>query len=135
MPHPRPPAPETWPPTWPMPWSGFSVPPDLSMMLGRLLERSEHTAQSVDEIKDRLEAGDRKFDAHASRFEAHGERLDAMHVAIEKLQATAPKDKVTATERWSKALLTWGLPVAAAWWSGGAEAALKAAAELAKTLH
>lgn len=122
---------------WQPPWSGPSGPPDHSMLLGRVLERTEHllamgqhTANSVDEIKDRLEEGDRKFDAHASRFDAHTSRLDEMHKTISDLQTASGKEKVTSLERWSKDLLRWAIPLFALWYTGSLDAAFKIASAM-----
>ncbi len=122
---------------WQQPWSAPSGPPDHSMLLGRVLERTEHllemsqhTANSVDEIRDRLEEGDRKFDAHASRFDAHTSRLDEMHKAITDLQSASGKEVVTSLERWSKDLLRWAIPLFALWYTGSLDAALKLASAM-----
>ena len=46
----------------PSPWPWPHQPPDLSMTLGRLLERSEATIDRLDMIDQRLAAGDVRMD-------------------------------------------------------------------------
>lgn len=53
-------------PSWP--WPPHAHPPDLSLIMGRLLERSEATVDRLDRIDRRLESGDTRMDQIAERI-------------------------------------------------------------------
>lgn len=82
-------------------------PPDLAMMMGRLLERSETTVQRLDRIDNRLEQGDRKFSELAA--------------AIEK----AGKASVSDREKIIARLATVAIYLGLAWITGSVETAAK----------
>lgn len=55
-------------PAWP--WSHPAQPSDLSMIMGRLLERSEATVDRLDRIDRRLEQVDTRMDLISERIAA-----------------------------------------------------------------
>lgn len=81
-------------PDWWASMNGHAVP----MLLGRLLERSDHLLHGQNEIKVRLEEGSERFEKHEARI-----------VKLETKPAMPPQDEVTWLERmvkrWSAFLL------------------------------
>lgn len=55
-------------PSWS--WPPHAQPPDLSLIMGRLLERSEATVNRLDRIDRRLESGDARMDQISERIAA-----------------------------------------------------------------
>lgn len=78
------------------------------MMLGRLLERSEHTAESVTRIETRLELGERQFQEHASRLsklEAGGNEESRVERKVKLwLAYLLPAGALYVTESWQIAV-------------------------------
>lgn len=89
---------------------------DLSMLMGRLLERTETVLLRLERIDRRLENGDR--------------RMDEMHVRLGRIETSRP-DGVPGWERWVKAMIPWAIGTATLAATGSLEQAAKAVATLA----
>lgn len=85
---------------------------DVSMMLGRLIERSEHVIRGQDEIKSQLREGAQRFREHEERIVRLEERVDS-------------KDHVPRLERLIKRWLAYLLPPLALWSTGSVDAAIR----------
>lgn len=99
-----------YPAAWPTP------PPDLSMLMGRLLERSEAIADRLESIDRRLQDGDTRMDRMAERM-----------VAMEAAKGI----DLPALERTIKGLLPYLIVAAALAGTGSLDVALKMLAALA----
>lgn len=76
---------------WPPPATHIGHPPDLSMVLGRLLERSEATLERLDRIDRRLEDGDGRMDEISERIASlEANKADPMPGWERKLKGVAP---------------------------------------------
>ena len=98
------------------PWTPYTAPPDLSLALGRLLERSEATITRLDRIDRRLEAGETRMDEISERIAA--------------LEAAKAQD-MPALERAIKSALPYLIGGLTLWLTGSAETALKLMASIA----
>jgi len=87
-----------------------ALPPDLSMLMGRLLERTETVVDRLDRIDHRLQTGDARMDEIAERIA----RLEAAKV-----------EAMPAAERLIKAALPYGIGLAALLGTGSIDAAVK----------
>jgi len=95
----RPPSPED---DWDR-INGHAVP----MMLGRLLERSDHTITQLGRIESRMEAGDQRMGEMTERIAALEQRPDA----------------IPSAERWVKDALRYAVPLGVLYGTGSLEAA------------
>ena len=86
-------------------------PPDLSMTLGRLLERSDATLHHIGRIDRRLELGDI--------------RMTELAKSIEAIEAAQAKAAIGSVERWAKDLARYLVPLGVLWATGSIETALK----------
>lgn len=94
------------PHVWPHP----AHQPDLSLIMGQLLERSEATVSRLDRIDRRLEAGDERMDQIAERI-----------AAIEARKA----EPIPNAERWLKGVAPYIIFLGALAGTGSIDAALK----------
>lgn len=86
-------------------------PPDLSMIMGRLLERSDATLHHICRIDRRLELGDA--------------RMTELAKSIEAIEAAQSKAAIGSVERWSKDLARYLVPLGVLWATGSIETALQ----------
>lgn len=81
---------------------------DIHMLLGRLLERSEHTAKTVERIETRQ--------LHIR------EELSMVKNRLEQLEGSG---RPLTIERWSKRLIAVSAPAATFWATGSTEKAIE----------
>ncbi|HRD78452.1 MAG TPA: hypothetical protein PK264_21355 [Hyphomicrobiaceae bacterium] len=95
--------------------------PDLGLMLGRLLERSEATLERLDRIDSRLEAGDTRMDEITSRIAA----IEAIEERREEAQDAPKRPVLPIAETVIKAAAPYLIALLTLWLTGSAESALK----------
>lgn len=91
---------------WPNPMDA----PDVGMILGRLLERSETTVRRLDTIDERLRSGDR-----------------TMSELREDVASLKKEPRIGAAERLIKEGLRYLVPLGVLWATGSLDAAVKMA--------
>lgn len=129
-----------------MHYPGTGPSPDVSMLLGRVLERTEIITQEVrevrgtltqevremrgtlTEIKQRLADGDNQLERHGTSIEDHKARLKKLEDAP-KPGAAIP-ETIGAVEKLVKSWATWLIPLIALWLTGNLESAAKLAGVL-----
>jgi len=101
--------PQTGSPAWPPPWAGSGE--SIERSLGRLLERSETTAEQVAQIST---------DVHAIRVRlALGDkRMDDLQRSIDKGRSRRPESRMAGWERTVKAAAPYIILPLAAWLTG-----------------
>jgi hypothetical protein len=83
--------------------------PSVHILLGRVLERSDHTILRLDRIDARLGLGDEKLDQLHDRLTVVETRKAGLSIG----------ETISLIERAGKLLLAWGLPPLAVWMTGG----------------
>ncbi len=93
---------------------------DLSMMLGRLMERTEASDERLIRIENRLMEGHTMF----ARLDGRLKHVEAATVRLET--SSSDRARVPRWERTAKRWLAWLLPAATLYSTGSLEAAIKA---------
>lgn len=134
--------------TWPNAWDGSHPwhapppqPPDTAMLLGRLIERTDHQTGQLDAIgatqrlqSDQLQRIEHRLVRGDIRMTEHERRLDqvttlateaatAAKAAADLAAKAAATPPVPAIETWLKELLKYAIPLGALWATGSIDAA------------
>lgn len=109
---------------WPCP---HGVPPDLSLMLGRLLERSEATVHSLDNIDRRLSSSEQATTGRLDRIDRRLERGDARMTGLSQRIAAIETRKagIPTWERTVKAALPYLIGLGTLWGTGSIDVATR----------